>query len=270
MTPLRVNADTNIRSLAASLIYEVRGHKVILDADVARFFGRSTSAVNQQRRRNLDRFPEAYAFQLNAEEWADLKSQYVISSSHGGSRTRPWAYSEHGFAMLATRLRGDDAASISRVIIDTFVSFRQKRLPEGRILSGVNAQAQRETLRQTIFQQMKSLLEMELPTGETTSTELRSLTSSAINRVKAMLDKPAKTNERLMAEIHKLQAETEHLCAQTRKADAESANLWADVYQKRLNMLAQLREMAIQLEREELVDVLDASFGQTGEISHLK
>ena len=255
-------SDTTLQALASNLIYEVRGRKVILDADVAEFFGRSTGAVNQQRSRNQDRFPSDFAFQLTADEWANLKSQFVISRSHGGRRTRPWAYTEHGFAMLATRLRGERAAHISRIIIDTFVSFRQRRLPEDRVLTGPEAPEQRQALRQAIYTQMQALLRMDLPTGETASEELRAVTASAISRVKAMLDRPVKDNEKLMAEIQKLQAETEQICAQTRKTDAESANLWADFYQKRLNMLAQLRDMAVQLDRDALIDVLDASFGQ--------
>lgn len=262
-TPPVLRSSDTLQALASNLIYEVRGQKVILDADVAEFFGRSTGAVNQQRSRNKDRFPSDFAFQLTVEEWENLKSQFVISRSHGGRRTRPWAYTEHGFAMLATRLRGERAAQISKIIIDTFVSFRQRRLPEERVLTGPAAPDQRLAMRRAIYNQMQSLLSMELPTGESAASELRSVTASAIDRVKAMLDRPVKNNERLMAEIQKLQAETEQICAQTRKTDAESANLWADFYQKRLNMLAQLRDMAVQLERDELVDVLDASFGET-------
>lgn len=253
---------SNIGQIAKQLIYEVRGQKVILDADVAEFYGRTTGHVNQQRSRNQDRFPSTYAFQLTQEEWTHLKSQNVISSSHGGRRTRPWAYTEHGFTMLSTRLSGEKAAHISQIIIDTFVAYRRGSLPAERTLIGPHASKRRQQLQDTIYKQMDLLLKLDLPTGETVASELKSITSSAIGRVKAVLDAPAKKNEHISAEIKKLEAETAKLYAEAQKTNAESASIWADVYQKRLNMLGQLREMAVQLERDDVMDVIDVSFGE--------
>jgi hypothetical protein len=254
-------------ALAKSLIYTIRAQRVILDADVAQFYGRPTSAVNQQRSRNQYQFPDTYAFQLTKDEWEQLKSQNVISSSHGGRRTLPWAYTEHGFAMLSTRLRGERAAYISRIIIDTFVSYRRGTLPRERTLVGPTAASHRARLQDAIYQQMERLLTTELPTGDTVASELKIITKSAIGRVKALLDTPARKNEKISAEINKLEAETAKLYAEAQKTNAESASIWADVYQKRLNMLAQLREMAAQLERDDVMEILDDSFGSTNNLS---
>lgn len=259
----------NIRALAEQVVYEVRGPKVILDADVAKFYGRTTGAINQQRQRNTDRFTESYAFQLSHQEWSNLKSQKVVSSAHGGRRTRPWAYTEGGFVMLATRVRGMDAVRITQIIVDTFVSYRRGTLPSERLLTSHTANKQRLQLQQSISDLMQTIAAMQLPTGETVASELHSITESAIGRVKAVLDGPIKQNEHISAEIRKLEAETQKVYSDIRKNDAESANLWADVMLKRIQMLRELREMAVQLEREEMMEVMDASFGDSDETNAL-
>jgi len=233
---------------------------------VADFYGRSTSAVNQQRSRNQDRFPDSFAFQLTDEEWESLKSQTVISKSHGGRRSPPWAYTEHGFAMLATRLRGPEAAFLSQIIIETFVSYRRGTLPAERVLGSEN---HRRSLLKTIYAQMEALMRMDLPSGATVSREMASITVRAIDHVKAVLDNPKLKNEHISAEIMKLEAETAKLFAEARKTDAESANIWADTYQKRLQMIVQLREMAVQLERDDVMDTLDVAFGEANGMKSL-
>ena len=261
----QLTTSTDLGVIARSLIYTVRGQRVILDADVAEFYGKSTSAVNQQRSRNQSNFPGTYAFQLTQDEWDGLKSQFVISRSHGGRRTLPWAYTEHGFAMISTRLRGEKAAYLSRIIIDTFISYRRGTLPQERTLVGSTAESHRARIQNAIYKQMELLLATELPTGETVASELKSITKSAIGRVKAVLDAPGIKNEKISAEIKKLEAETEKLYAEAQKTNAEAASIWADVYKKRLDMIVQLREMAAQLERDDAVALLDGSFGDRGD-----
>lgn len=85
------------------LIYVVRGQRVMLDADLARLYGVSTAALNQAVKRNAERFPEDFAYQLTQQEFTNLISQNVISSfEHGGCRRRPRAFTEHGVAMLSS------------------------------------------------------------------------------------------------------------------------------------------------------------------------
>src|SRR5437870_11221093 len=82
----------------------LRGHKVILDADLAAIYG-VTARLNQQVRRNIDRFPEDFAFALTQEEFANLKLQFATSSSSwGGRRKPPLAFTEHGAVMAASVL----------------------------------------------------------------------------------------------------------------------------------------------------------------------
>ena len=83
-------------------IHVIRGEQVLLDSDLAAVYGVTTSALNQAVKRNPGRFPKGFRFRLTAKELADLRSRSVISSpSHGGRRTLPWAFTEHGAIMAA-------------------------------------------------------------------------------------------------------------------------------------------------------------------------
>ena len=108
-----------------SAIYLIRGQRVMLDADLAMIYGVTTKRLNEQVRRNISRFPEDFAFQLTAEELANLRSQIATSSFHGGRRYRPWVFTEHGAIMLASVLNSDIAAQASVRVVRAFVRLRE-------------------------------------------------------------------------------------------------------------------------------------------------
>jgi hypothetical protein len=112
-----------IERIAAS-IYIIRGQKVLLDADLAALYGVETKVFNQAVRRNKDRFPEDFMFQLTGEEAANLRSQFV-TSSWGGRRYSPYAFTEQGVAMLSSVLRSKRAVQVNIGIMRTFVRIRQ-------------------------------------------------------------------------------------------------------------------------------------------------
>ncbi|WP_295792651.1 ORF6N domain-containing protein [Mucilaginibacter sp.] len=85
-------------------IYLIREHKVMLDSDLAELYGIETKVLNQAVARNIDRFPSDFMFQLNEAEWANLKSQ-IVTSSWGGRRKLPNAFTEHGVLMLSSVLK---------------------------------------------------------------------------------------------------------------------------------------------------------------------
>ena len=130
----------------------VRGHKVLLGMDLAELYGVEHRALMQAVRRNPERFPEDFMFQLNPEEWADLKSQFVISS-WGGIRTRPHAFTEQGVAMLSSVLRGERAIQVNVEIMRAFVRLRQI-LTEHKELS-----ARLDTLEQKYDANFKSVFD---------------------------------------------------------------------------------------------------------------
>ena len=107
-----------------SLIYEIRGHKVMLDRDLAKLYGVETKVLNQAVKRNIKRFPEDFMFQLTSEEYTVLKSQ-IVTSSWGGTRKLPFAFTEQGLAMLSGLLNSDIAINVNITIMRTFVSIRK-------------------------------------------------------------------------------------------------------------------------------------------------
>jgi ORF6N domain len=106
-------------------ILDARGVKVVLDEDLARLYGVSTARLNQAVKRNARRFPQDFAFHLSEAECRILRSQFVISSSdHGGRRTRPWAFTEHGAIMTATVLNSSRAIEMSIFVVRAFLRLR--------------------------------------------------------------------------------------------------------------------------------------------------
>ena len=117
-------AELTTAEAIRSRIFTTRGVQVMLDRDLSGLYGVSTGALNQAVKRNKNRFPERFMFQLNKEEAENLKSQSVIAS-WGGSRSCPYAFTEQGIAMLSSVLRSETAILVSIRIMDAFVAMRK-------------------------------------------------------------------------------------------------------------------------------------------------
>ena len=110
-------------SFIQSKIYEVRGYKVMLDFDLADLYGTLTKRLKEQVRRNIERFPEDFMFELTRQEFINLRSQ-IATSSWGGLRYLPFAFTEHGVAMLPNVLQSKRAIDVSIQIVRAFVAMR--------------------------------------------------------------------------------------------------------------------------------------------------
>ena len=110
--------------IVQNLIYEIRGQRVMLDSDLAKLYQVTTSALNQAVRRNNDRFPLDFMFQLTAEEVLNMSSQFVTTSKRPKSAL-PFAFTEQGVAMLASVLKSPIAIAASISIMRAFVQVRQ-------------------------------------------------------------------------------------------------------------------------------------------------
>ena len=107
------------------IIRLIRGQRVILDKDLAALYGVTTGRLNEAVKRNKDRFPISFAFRLDREEVAILISQIAISSSHGGLRKLPMAFTEHGALMAANILNSPTAIKMSVTVVEEFIRLRQ-------------------------------------------------------------------------------------------------------------------------------------------------
>lgn len=134
--PRKSTAAVAPAELIERRIHIVRGQRVMVDYDVAELYGVPTHRLNEQVRRNRERFPEDFAFQLTPQEFANLISQIAISSSgHGGRRKLPWAFTEHGIAMLSGALNSPLAIQVNLQIIRTFVRLRRLLSTPGELVS---------------------------------------------------------------------------------------------------------------------------------------
>jgi hypothetical protein len=107
-------------------IYLIRGHKVMLDEDLAELYGVPTHRLNERVKRNRKRFPDDFMFQLTKDETENLRSQFAISSSgHGGRRFLPNVFTEQGVAMLSGVLNSGRAIEVNIAIMRAFVKLRQ-------------------------------------------------------------------------------------------------------------------------------------------------
>lgn len=112
-----------------NLIYEIRGQKVMLDSDLADLYEIETKKLNQAVKRNIERFPSDFMFQLSEQEWQILRSQFVTSNkieeTRGGRQYLPYVFTEQGVSMLSGVLRSQKAIEVNINIMRTFVQLRQ-------------------------------------------------------------------------------------------------------------------------------------------------
>ena len=107
-----------------SKIYLIRGEKVLLDRDLAQLYRVETKALKQAVRRNINRFPDDFVFILSKKEFENLRSQ-IVTSSWGGTRYSPMAFTEQGVAMLSSVLNSDRAVQVNIAIMRAFVQMRK-------------------------------------------------------------------------------------------------------------------------------------------------
>ena len=145
-------------------IYAIRGEKVMLDRDLAEMYGVETKQLKRQLKRNIERFPKDFMFELTTKEFENLRSQ-IGTSSWGGTRYMPMAFSEQGVAMLSSILNSKTAIEVNIRIIRVFTKMREYTLTHKEILlqlskleKGVKGNSQDI---ENIFMVLKELIEKQ-------------------------------------------------------------------------------------------------------------
>ena len=149
-------------------IIEIRDEKVLLDSDIANLYGVETKRINEAVKNNLDKFPDGYIVELTKEEWNILKSKFS-TSSWGGKRKPPKAFTEKGLYMLATIIKSKIATLATISIIETFSKLRTlsstlKQLPEA------STKKEQQNLMQKSGEIIADILDDSLETDETETT----------------------------------------------------------------------------------------------------
>jgi len=155
--------------ILASKIYLIRGQKVMIDRDLAELYGIETKRLKEQVRRNIERFPEDFMFELSQNEFVDWRSQFATSNSDKmGLRYIPFAFSEHGVLMLSSVLNSERAIQVNIQIMRIFTKMRELLLTNKEILLQLekieNKSIKHDEDIKLIFSYLKKLLNPTQPT----------------------------------------------------------------------------------------------------------
>ena len=150
------------------LIYLVRGHKVMLDHDLASLYEVPTKVLVQSVKRNLKRFPEDFMFILSIQEVGNLRSQ-IVTSSWGGRRTLPYAFTEQGVAMLSTVLRSERALEVNIQIMRAFVQLRSLIASNSELMMRMDDLERRyDGQFKIVFDAIRQIMSSSVPPGSRT------------------------------------------------------------------------------------------------------
>jgi phage regulator Rha-like protein len=143
-------------------IFSIRGQKVMLSTDLAQLYGVEPRALVQAVKRNLDRFPEDFMFQLTDLEFVNLKSQIVISSWGGLRRATPYAFTENGVSMLSSVLNSNRAIQVNIQIMRTFTKLREIIATHKDLVKRLNELEKKyDGQFQIVFEAIRQLIEIE-------------------------------------------------------------------------------------------------------------
>lgn len=161
-------------------IHELRGVKIILDFDIADLYNVPTKVLKQSIRRNIKRFPQDFMFELTEKEWQNLRSQ-IVTSSWGGIRYKPIAFTEYGVAMLSGLLRSETAIQMNIEIVRTFILLRKLALEHHELRDKILEMEKRFDLKFNSIEQAIEFLIEEKSKNEDLKNRKRIGFKNAIN-----------------------------------------------------------------------------------------
>lgn len=166
MSKVQSRATPIADEVVINKIYLVRDQKVMLDSDLAELYGVQTFRLNEQVKRNIDRFPEDFMFQLSEDEWDSLTSQIAISKKgRGGRRTLPYVFTEHGVLMLSSVLNSEQAIQVNIQIMRIYTRIREMLLAHKDVFLRVE-QVEKQMIKQdqkieVLFDYLSKFIEKE-------------------------------------------------------------------------------------------------------------
>jgi len=233
-----------------------RGQNVIVDSDLASIYGVETKRLNEQVKRNRNKFPDDFMFQLTNDEYKILKSQNATTSSKwGGRRKLPYVFAEHGVLQAANVINSDLADSVSVFVIRAFVEMRKIVVTQQKLIT------QKDDIKiRTFFNQIKPKIYgainnvlgtvIDTQTGLTVKNEAQDILVESINNLKEKLKKTGLENEEIAARIIKILAEVENQKAAARKTNAESEQLEFMNIVRKLKLILESQKILMGIEKD--------------------
>jgi hypothetical protein len=232
----------------------VRGRRVMLDEDLAALFGVETKRLNEQVRRNESRFG-GYAFRLEANEFAALKSQDATSNAGpGGRRYPPWAFTEHGVVMAATVLNSDAAIAAMKLVVDVFVA-EARRYSQGLVVQAVPPTGLLPRLQGALEALLDSVVDHK--SQATVRQEAQELLAQSIQHLKDRLSRPGLENEEIAARAAKLLAEAEMSKAAAAKTHAEASEIELRLLARRIRLVIEAEHAMVAGQLDSFLTVLE-------------
>lgn len=253
----------------ASSILEVRGERVILDSDLADVYGVETKRLNEQVKRNAEKFGEKYVFRLTKDEQESLRSQSATSKTgRGGRRYPPWAFTEYGVVMAATVLDSEKAIEASKFVVDVFVEVKRKltasesksMVAAGKADTAFSPLERLSNIGEGIGSRLQTALVHVLDSvvdsqkQSTIREEAQTLISESLAHLKERLKKQGLENAEIEARVVKLLAEAEKEKAMAAKTRAESEKLEFATIVRKLRLLLEVQRA---MEHDRIDDFLD-------------
>jgi hypothetical protein len=267
--------DLELAGATSIPIYRARGVAVVLDSDLAKLYGVETKRLNEQVKRNADRFAGGFAFQLASGELEALKSQIATpNGGRGGRRSVPWVFTEHGVVMAASVVNSERAIKAMRLVVEVFIDVKNRVLagsgePAGLVQSTDVLVPGAETglarlggAWDSLGPKLRIALEQVLDTvvdqrNQTTIRETaQDVISESIQNMKERLAKPGLENAELAAKAAKLLAEAQERKSVAAKTHAEADSIEFSTIVKKLRLLLEA-ERAIRSDTPDaFLDVL--------------
>ncbi|WP_229735725.1 ORF6N domain-containing protein [Novosphingobium marinum] len=257
--------------MTSTSIIVVRSEPVMLDAVVAEYFGVTTGALNQAVSRNPKKFTDKHCFRLSEEEFENLRSQSVTSSSgHGGRRYAPMVYTMLGIARLATVLNSDAALEATDLILETFLEVRAQ-IASGRKTAQIahpdrlvdhhdeEDRKQQTKFRKKLAKAMDQLLDtvIDVKTGASVRETAGSMSADALEHLRQRLRQKGLENEKLEAEVQLILAQAELVAAQVRETDQKTDAIALGNLKTRIRLVRELADLNRQMSPPALVSMLD-------------
>jgi len=175
-----------------NIIYEIRGHKVMLDSDLAKLYGVETKFLNRAVKRNIERFPDFFMFQLTQNEWRFLRYQFGTLKNHI-RKYSPYVFTEHGVLMLSSVLNSKKAISINIEIMAAFIKLRQfvlsQSIPKTSVKSEVSSIANEQ------IAELKKLLMLHIENNEYKFSEHDEAIRQIIIALNNLIEQPPKAKK---------------------------------------------------------------------------
>lgn len=257
-----MGGDVVLRPTPAVRMETIRGRRVVLDSELAIVFGVETKRLNEAVKRNRDRFPTDWVFQISDQEFDDLRSQKATSNpGAGGRRYAPWAFTEHGVVAAAGVLNSPQAIAVQHMVVEAFVADRRgDRTPTRNAVAKVAGLA---PLSGAFAGKLETVLSALLDdvvlsrAGAAIRDDALALLGEGLSHIRERLKRAGAENEEIVARAVKLLAEAEVSKAEAGRVRAEASRTELQTLARKLRLVLEAQQALAYGELTGFLAVLD-------------